>query len=611
MEQILMQPQFDDYEEDGVFNLENEPASFKTIIPEQKTAAQLKQEEIDDGVIDLNEYTESGEEEKASWWDVAKDVIIQPALGLGSAFAWPLDVLKLGMVAESLTDVNELQEAYEKAGKTFDKNKYLKTVSEQYEFIPTWDLLEKTVEERAGINLHPKSNTGKNIRRWFNLFGLVKGKGLTKAVAKQAAKGATAGVVTTSLLKKAGLNETASDIIGDIAAGGTAALKKEPRVFSPEVAELEQIATKHGLPFPEYLTKEPSQLVNPKISEKRMLALQKNIGLNSKEAIDEVISGRLPIQRLKQQGADLEVLKDAAYDKVTALAKNKTNPIPMNQVIADIDLEISRIKKVAPSPSDADKAAIAILEKEKDILSKVTPTTEELVEQIKKYNSNVTSIYQRPEFSGREDAVKGAYAFLNNSIRNTVEAESGKTIRQAMRAADALNGEVAKLERVEGLVSKAFLNGEYNPKKLQSLLNSKQGLIVRRELGDQAINDIRDIAKYGDKAVKATTQLAKSAVNYTGIREWGPLAGFLLYRMPKTAGVLLAGKAVGNRIRGYLLTNPATRTQYAKIMKNAANGSFKAMSQDFAKLEEEISKNFGSIDEFMKAMSEDLEYINE
>ncbi len=599
-----MQPQQTEIDDDVI--------DLGSYVPENpiEQASPQNQTEDPNEVIDLKEYSDSGQEEKASWADLAKDLVIQPALGAAAAFTWPLDILKLGMVGEALTDIDELEESFQKAGKPFDRSKYLQTVAKQSEFIPTQDFLERAIEDKTGISLEAKSDTGKAIRKFFTLTGLLKGKGLTKEGIKKAAKGAAAGTLTTEGLKALGANETVSDIAGDLVAGGATALTKEPRVLAPEISNIEKTAAKHGLPFPEYLTRETKDLITPKISQSRKLALQKEIGMSSSEAIDEIISGKLPIQKLKKEGANLEVLKDEAYDKVTQLSKSNTKPLPTEKIVSDIDAEISRISKQAPSPSDADKTAISILQSEKNVLQDAKPNTEELVQQIRNYNSNVKGIYRRPEFTGREDAVRSAYAFLNNSIRNTIESESGPEVRQAMRAADSLNGEVAKLNRVESLVSKSFKDGDYNPKKLQSLLNSKQGLIVRRELGDQAVNEIRDIANYGDRAIKATNQLAKSSKHLGEIGEWGPIAGFLLYKLPKAAGILIGAKAITDRVRGYLLTRPATRSVYKDIVKNAANGSFKTMSRDFARLESEIAKDYGSVEEFMKSMQEDLQLVD-
>lgn len=556
--------------------------------------------------VNMNEYAGSEEDKEATWTDVAKDVIIQPALGLAGAFTWGFDLLKMGMVGEALTDLDELENAFKKAGKPFDRDKYIQTVAEQSQYIPTQELAENLFQKGTGVSLEPKSPTGKKIRKFFTLVGLLRGKGLQKAVI-----GAGTGVATSEGLKSAGVNETASDILGDLVGGGTTALSKSPRQLTPEVAALEKTAAKHGLPFPEYLTQDSKKLVYPKISESRKLALQKEMGTTSQQAIDDIITGKLPLNKVKSQGYDLEVLADEAYEKVTSLTKANPNKIPTKKIVSDIDSEIARIKSKAPSPSDADKAAISILESEKTVLEKATPNTEQLVNQIRNNNSNVSSIYKRPEFSGREDAVRGAYAYMNNSIRNTIESESGTEVRQAMKAADALYAEKSKLDRVQSLVSKATKNGDYDPKKLQALLNSKQGLIVRRELGDKAVNEIRDIAKYGDEAQKAVLQLAKSPRLTEVINEWGPLAGYLLYKIPKTAGLLIAAKSVGDKVRGYLMTRPATRMVYRDIVKNAANGSFKTIPADFKKLESAIEKDYGSVDEFMQEMQKDLKLFDQ
>lgn len=567
---------------------------------------EAEQDDLDmEGVVDLQEYASSSEAQEASWKDLAKDVIVQPALGIAKAFTWPFDVLKIGMVGEALSDLDELEEAFKKEGKPFDRSKYLKSVAETSQFIPTQQLLEEYVTDKIGINLEPKTEIGKFINKFFTLASLTRGAGLGKAVSA-----GTVGAGTTAGLKAAGANEIVAELTGDLLAGGTAGLKKSARAFTPEVSALEKTAAKHGLPFPEYLTRDTAELIGPKISEARRMASQKELGMTTQEAIQDVISGKLPASKIRQQGGDLDVLVNDAYDNVKSLATSNTKTIPTNQVIDDINMEIARIRKNAPSPSDADMAAINILEREAQALESNPANTEQLVQQIKNYNQNVSQIYKRPEFSGREDAVRGAYAFLNNSIRNTIEQEAGTDVRQAMKAADSLFAEKSKLDRAEGMVSKAFKNGEYNPKKLSQVLTSREGQIVRRELGDQAINEIRDIAKYGEQAVKATNQLAKSKRHLGNIAEWGPIAGFLLSTMPK-AGLLLAARSLSQRIRGYLMMRPATRKIYKDIMKNAANGAFKNMAADFDKIETEIAKDYGSVEEFMRSMIDELEIVGD
>lgn len=582
----------------------NQPMEDSEDVIDMKEFSQA--EDANDGVIDMKEYSGSPEDESASWWDVAKDVIVQPALGIAQAYTWPADVLKIGMMGEGLSDLDELEDAFKKAGKPFDRNEYIRKVAETSQYVPTQSLLEDVVSAKTGISLEPKSESGKWIRKFFNLRQLTRGAGLGKSLAA----GAT-GATTTSALRQAGAPELVSELTGDIGAGAISSIAKSPRVLSPEVAKLEATAAKHGLPFPEYLTKEPSQLVHPKISDARRLALQKDLGMDSEQAIEKVLEGTLNAAQMKKAGHNLEILYTDAYDTARKLASQNPKPVPPKNLIAEINGEINRIKNRAPSLSDGQKAAVKILENERDILEKAPANAEQLINQIQNYNSNVKSIYKKPEFSGIEEEVRNAYGFLNNSIRNTLQNEVDPSVRHVLSAGDKIFSEAAKLDRVEGLVTKAFHNGDYNPKKLSQLLNSSQGNIVRRELGDKAVSQLKDIASYGEQAVKATNQLAKSSSHMSQIAEWGPLAGFIFHKIPKGAAILSAAIPIGNRIKGYLLTQPSTREVYRDIMKNAAKGSFKTLPADFARLEAEISKQFGSVDEFIKSMESDLELIEE
>lgn len=554
--------------------------------------------------IDIEEYASSPEAQSDSWWNLAKDVIIQPALGIANRFTWPASVLKMGMVGEALSDLDELEEIAKREGVEFDRNKYLKDVSETMEFIPTQDLLEDVFSAKTGINLDPKTPLGKRINQFFRLASLSKGGGLKTAI-----KSGTIGTGTTAGLEALGVSEGKAEFFGDLASGA-GHLEKSPRALSKKIGTLEQTAVKHGLPFPEYMTRETKDLITPYISDARKNALNKQLGMSSEEAIEKVIEGTLDAAQMRKAGHNLEVLYNDAYDTAINMAKGNPKIIPMNSIVSDIDAEIARRTRIAPSLGDENLKAIEILQKEKNIFEKAKPNTEQLINQIRENNSNVKEIYRKPQFAGNEEAVKDVTAFLNNSIRKTIEVHSDPAIRQVLGAGEKIFAESSRLDRVENLVSKAFQNGDYSPKKLSKLLESSQGLKVRRELGDKAVNEIRDIAKFGETAQKNVAQLAKSSKHLGNISEWGPIAGFILAKMPKTGGLLLAAKPITNRVRGYLLTNDAARTEYKNILKNAANGSFKNMKGDFKKLEDLVTKDYGSLDDFFDDMSEDLQFYD-
>jgi len=579
-----------------------------------------------EGTIDMAEYSKSKEAEEATWWDSLKEAGVQSAAGLGQAFTWPLDVLKIAMVGEGLTDIDELEDAFAKAGKPFDRNKYIQTVMQQGEFIPTQELLERKIDENFGTNIaEPKTKTGKFFNKLFFLAGLTRGKGWGKA-----AKAGIAGATTTAALREAGAPEFVSELAGDVT-GGLATLEKSARTFTAEQKRIIDVAEKHGLPLMEFMIEDTSGS-SAKISKSRKAAFEKDLGMTTDEAIKKIVEGKIPVSKMRGQGKDLEVLEDEAYEVATKLAKEHKTPIDTSEIISDIDREIARIKSLAPSPSTAQEASIRILEEEKRKLSAPakkgkqildaqgnpiestssakgkSASAEQLIQQTKNYNSNVKGIYKKAEYSGVEDEVKNTYAFLNDRVRNTIEKQGGKELVEAHKAANTIFAQNASLARTEGLIAKAFPNGEFSAKKLNQVLNNKTSRAqLTKDIGEDGVKELRQIAEYGERAQKATTQYANSAKHKFKVGEWGPLAGFVLAKVPGVGVAALAAKPMFDYFRGWALTRPVARKTYANILKNAANGSFSNMGKDFATLESEIIDEYGSLDDFWKQGINDLQ----
>lgn len=613
-----MQPQFrDDDENFGAIDLEDY---------QDDNRRGNDQKYLENSAIDLDEYSKSSEGEKSDWWKWTKDVALQSVRGVAQAFTWPLDVLKLGMVAEGLSGIDELEASFEKQGKPFDRDEYIKTVLENSDYIPTVDLLERIITENTGFRFDPTTPSGKFINKASMVAKLAKG-----GIIKRLASGATASGVTQGL-KTVGANELASEFAGDVVGGLPAALSKSARKFTPEAESLMKLADKHGLPFYEFMTRPEGGAITPKISQAREAAIMKELGITSEQAAKAVVEGRLPITQLRNQGFDLAQLESDAYKQVDTLAVSHKTPIKTDSIVKDIEKEISRIKKTSASPSDNEITYMNILKDEKKSLTNPTKnqtqilgpngqplapastkripkeiTSEQLVKQHKNYNSNVKGIYRKPEFSGREEAVRDAYAFLNSSIRNTMEKQGGKPLAEAFKNANKISHQRYVLNRSEALIDKAFVNGEYSPKKFKQLLSSKKGDILRRDLGDQAIKEITEIAEFGEKAVNHTSQILKKPKYAKDALTWGSLAPFILGSTAKMKGALFLGKPIAERIKGYLLTRPATRTVYSNIIRNASKGSFNNMKGEFGKLEQLVVDEFGSVDKFVKQMIDDFE----
>ncbi len=598
MERLLMtapiQPLIDE-DEEGTF-------SASDYLKSQQEEEDAKDRE---GTFSAKEYVDSEQAKEATWVDSLKEAGFQAAAGLGQAFTWPLDVLKIAMVGEGLTDLDELEDAFRKAGKPFDRNKYVQTVMEQGEFIPTQALLERKIDETFGTNIeNPKTKTGKFFNKLFFIGGLTRGKGLAKA-AKAGGKAAA----TTAVLREAGVPEPIAELGGDFSSA--ISLEKQARKLTAEGAKAVEIAEKRGLPLSEFMLRD-SVPESAKISSGRRSALEKKLGTSTEEAIKQIVDEKIPISKLRAEGHDLQVLEDEAYEYATNLARANPTKLKTTELVSDIDREINRIKSLAPSPGTGKKAALKVLEDEKKALSKTSSNAEQLIQQTREYNSNVKGIYRKAEYTGAEEEVKNAYAFLNDRIRNTIEKQAGKEIVNANKAANSIFAQNSALARSEGLITKAFQNGEYNPKKLNQLLNNKNtGAQLRKDLGAEGVKELKQIAEFGDKAQKVTKQFANSSKHKFKISDWGPLAGFVLYKLPPVGAAVLASKPIFDYARGYLLTKPASRKAYANIIKNAANGSFSNMAKDFATIENQVIDDFGSIEDFMKQGVRELRFYRE
>lgn len=611
MGNVLMQPDLINADEDGL------------ILPDNQSGA--PEEDYGEGVIDLQDYAGSEEDNEATWMDYTRDLVIQPIRAVAQAYTWPASILKMGMVGEALSDIDDIEAAMQRMGKPFDRDQYIKTVMEQSEYVPDQQFLENKITEKTGLDLEPKTGVGKAINKLVFLAKVAKGN-----IPTRLASGAT-GVASKELLKAAGVNEHVADIGSDIISGVPQGLSKTAKTLTPEMSRLQQIADKNKIPFYEFMTQKEGGLITPKISAARDAAIKKELGMSSEQAAKAVIEGRLPIATTRNSGVDLQQLEQQAYKDFNAKAAAHKNPISTDQIVSDIEAEVAKIKKSAPSLSQDQQHYVNILEKEAEQLTEKSKnaaqilgpngkpvaankrtakqiTAQELAQQHMNYNANQKGLYRKPEFSGKEEATRDAYQFLNSSIRNTMEKQGSKELSESFKNANSLFNQRQVLKRSEALIDSAFANGEYNPKKLNKLLNSeKKGKILRRDLGDKAVNELKEIAEYGEEAVKKTSQILNKPNFFKEVASWGSLAPLMLAPSNVMKGALFLAKPAAERIKGYLLTQPATRSQYNLIIKNAAKGSFNNMKADFQKLEEIINEDYGSLDNFYNQILDDIE----
>src|SRR4029077_10938571 len=96
--------------------------------------------------------------------------------------------------------------------------------------------------------------------------------------------------------------------------GGTAGGKRQTAKLTSEAEALTKTAEKHGLRQFEGMQREiPPK--NAVVTASKQAELTKELSETSRNAIDKVIEGKLPIKKLRDSGVNLENAYKIAYDQ--------------------------------------------------------------------------------------------------------------------------------------------------------------------------------------------------------------------------------------------------------------------------------------------------------
>ena len=208
--------------------------------------------------------------------------------------------------------------------------------------------------------------------------------------------------------------------------------------------------------------------------------------------------------------------------------------------------------------------------------------------------------------------VKNAYAKMKEDLIGVIE-KTDPELANNLKTANKLFHESSKLDQINGIIEKSFVDG-YNPKKLNQILGSKRNrAFLERDLGKGAVKDMQEIAKYGMEAEKSVLKAIKNPKTLGEMAsELTPLKASLLF-LKGTAGipVVLAHdipKAISSRIKGRLMLSPKTRQSYADFIKQAVSPESPAFKRSSRNLTKSIEDEYGSEQEFLKSLeSEDDE----
>lgn len=154
------------------------------------------------------------EEEPSTIQKIASSAPAQAVLGSLKKLTYPADILKLAMTGEGLSDIDDIEEAYKKAGKKFDRNEYIKKIYEASNAIPTQQLGEDLIKKYSGLDLSPKTLSGKIGRLGGEVLGFQPGRIIGSNIKEGASKvGEAASRATVAEgLKELGVPEILADI---------------------------------------------------------------------------------------------------------------------------------------------------------------------------------------------------------------------------------------------------------------------------------------------------------------------------------------------------------------------------------------------------------------
>ncbi len=633
----------DDFDDEEDVN-ENSPSTLGIrYFDEDEDDTNLDQHEdvtnsLQNGQLTTQNQGEDGDlatekEEPSFWQSVASHPATQALLGAAKRYTYPADILKMGMLGEGLSDLDELEEIFTREGKPFDRDAYINAIFEASNSIPTQQLLEDKVKEHTGIDLAPKDTFSKIVRQGSEIATTgpkanLAGKPI-KEVAKHVAKKGAGGLGGAALgegAKELGVPEPLADFLAS-AIGGSAGGKKEPFKLTGKEAKNAQVAEKHALrkfgglqrekPLEKAIVPTEKNILNPDT----LKTAQKELDLSSKKAIDEIVNSKIPATKLQKMGVNLEKAYTKVYDITKDQAKKSDKlgkTFDIDPLLDNIKTRIKDIKKTAPSLSPSDKAEIKELTKQYKQLTTQPAnsvkrqakkvTGEQLLDQYRNFNEETRGIYRKTEFSGSEEVVKNAYAQLKNDLIDVIE-KTDPALAANLKTANKLYHESSKLDMVNEIVDKAFENG-YNPKKLNQLLGSKRNrAFIDRDLGKGTTKEMQEIAKYGMEAEKVLKSVKNPKTIGEIMSELTPLKASLLFAKG-TAGIPVVAlydipKAAVNRIKGRLMLSPKTRQSYSDFVRHAVSPESAAFKKASQQLTKSIEDEYGSEKDFLKFLEED------
>jgi hypothetical protein len=573
-------------------------------------------------------FPDENTQDKATSWaqKIASSPPAQFALGSAKRWTWPADIASLLSYGGALDTLAQMQEDAYEAGQPFDMNTAKAALQQGMEYFPTQSNIEKAVGRSVGVDLAPQGELGTFFRRAGNIYGIAGGgsgaveklqsgiKSLTGAGVARGIKSGLTDVDDGVATVPGPIAEAIADIAGVATGGGVVQnpAKLQQKQLSGKQQQARELAEKYDLRKFRGLEKEklPEEI---KVSEGVREQAKKELQETSTKAVKKVVSEALPIKKLADKGVDLKAKYVEEIGTAEALAKDDTRLLDTVPIGRFIDRKIENIVNKAPVPSTQDEVILKLLKRERDV-ARGSITYQQMINQYRNWNANTAGIWRKPEFAGAERETIKIYEDLKSELRTVGREGGNEPLMDAFDQSNATYTGISRLNQTEAILDKVFEKG-YNPETLSKVLKSKNSrAYLQRNLGDGAVEDLENIAKYGnmakDRIFNKIPKVGEERQPSLGSADfWIKILLGTTRAIGKkvTLGATEIPSRVSQYTRNRLIMSPRSRHAYGKFMKDLVTAKTSdAMERAAERFGLTVKEDIGSPAEILQSFEKEI-----
>jgi hypothetical protein len=533
------------------------------------------------------------------WYKELARTLYQIPSGIAQAATYPLDIVAgistYGAMNEE--ELDELERAFEKAGKPFDREQFKQGILEESQNFPTQSNLERMIEEKTGLPLTPQSGLQKGLK-----FASSAGKITPGTLSQKVVGGATAEGVNEAL-QAAGVPEGISEVAA-FPAGMVAGAK------SPAVS-LGKATKPSGLPVRKFESVKSME----KVPESKISKINENLEKDFKGIADKIFeeSPIYDVQSAMKEGPLYKQNVVESFEQVQNLANQLPETISSKDITKRLESSISPKRSKGFMDSEADSAYKKVVE---DLIKKSPEESEalsagQLVEQYRKNNAELSKLFEPGQSKAYNAGKAEAYLDYNKAIAETIEdLYPNSEFSTLFKDSNKKWAQIKDAEAIDSYLDKVFEGGKVNFKEARKAIEGKSlAHSMERSLGKKGYQDFKTLVNDLMSVENPLKNL--KGVPAKGIEEYArSITPFLL---SKNFGRLkFAADAVLNARRNvweFMLDKPKFKIEWKNGVKALKSGDPIKAKRIFDDLSEEIKSESPEVKKAMDKLSNKEEAV--